>query len=146
MSKRRIPTKVLEMSGALKKNPQRAAERANEPQPTEPIGDPPADFLREHSLEASRHLAAWKDIVAQVPDGVLTSADRAHVEMTARVMARTRIPGAKSSDFALLDKLLGKLGCNPADRSRVASTKKKPGDADEEWEEFASSRRQAGAR
>jgi hypothetical protein len=142
MSKRRVPTKVLEMSGAIDKNPGRYADRANEPQPTGPLGDPPAEFLGPYSTKL---LAAWNEIIARAPEGVLTSADHAHVEMTARVMVRTRSSYAKSSDFTLLDKLLGKMGCNPADRSKVAVTKPKPEDEESEWAQLAQRSRTARA-
>lgn len=146
MSKRRVPTRVLEMSGAYDKNPSRAKERENEPRPTEPIGSPPSDFLKEHSLEAERLLKAWNDIINMVPEGVLTSADHGHVEMTARVMVRTRLYGAQSSDFALLDKLLGKMGCNPADRSKVAITKKKHEGDQSDWGSIATEARSIRAK
>jgi hypothetical protein len=131
------------MSGATKKNPARARDRENEPRPTDPLGDPPAEFLTPYKTSI---LAAWNDIIAQAPEGVLTSADRAHVEMTSRVMARTRTSSAKASDFALLDKLLGKMGCNPADRSRVAVTKSKPEDEESVWGNLAQQSRTARAR
>jgi hypothetical protein len=142
MSKRRVPTKVLEISGAISKNPGRYAERANEPQPKDPLGDPPQEFLGQYSTKL---LAAWNEIIAQVPEGVLTSADRAHVEMTSRVMVRTRTSFAKAGDFALLDKLLGKMGCNPADRSKVAVTKAKPENEESVWGQLAQHSRSARA-
>ena len=35
------PTAVLELRGAFKNHPKQARERAGEPRPTEPLGDPP---------------------------------------------------------------------------------------------------------
>jgi hypothetical protein len=41
MSRPRTPTAVLELRGAFKEHPERARERAGEPRPTEPLGEPP---------------------------------------------------------------------------------------------------------
>jgi hypothetical protein len=41
-------TAVLELRGAFKAHPERARERAGEPRPTEPLGDPPARLKPSH--------------------------------------------------------------------------------------------------
>lgn len=111
----RKPSNVLEMSGAFRKNPQRRAERANEPQPTAPIGDPPPHL----TANAAR---AWQDIVRLAPGGVLGDTDRLYVEIAAELLAMKRELGVLAMEPAKLNRLetmLGKLGMNPADRSKV---------------------------
>jgi hypothetical protein len=69
--------------------------------------------------EAARLRAIWFELAEQVPAGMLTVSDRMHVELTCRLMDRVRTCSAKSGDYSRLDILLGKMGMNPADRSRV---------------------------
>jgi hypothetical protein len=60
--------------------------------------------------------------VSEAPAGVLTNADRKHVELACRLLYRIRKEQAKSGDYSRLDVLLGKMGMNPADRSKVNVT------------------------
>jgi hypothetical protein len=129
MPAQRVPTAVLEARGSFGKNPQRLKEREDEPRPKSPLGEPPEEFLNPNSPTAKDHLRAWDDIVRMVPDGVLTSADWAMVELTARTLVLSRRPGSKTSDRNLLKELLGKLGCNPADRTKVRVEREKAVDA-----------------
>lgn len=69
--------------------------------------------------EAARLRSIWFELVEQVPAGMLTVSDRMHVELTCRLMDRVRTCSAKSGDYSRLDILLGKMGMNPADRSKV---------------------------
>lgn len=130
------------MKGALRKNPDRARARENEPQPEGNIGPPPADFLKP-GMDGPLHLAIWNELIAQTPVGVLTSADRFHVESTVRLFARDRRGVAKTAEKALLNKMLGQMGLNPADRSRVAASKRKPGSDKDDWEDIRDSGRKA---
>lgn len=75
MGRPRKPTAVLEMSGALAKNPARHADRAAEVETSGPIGEPPEDFLRPHG-DGPKLLALWSELIAQAPIGVLTFSDR----------------------------------------------------------------------
>jgi hypothetical protein len=70
-------------------------------------------------VEAARLRAIWFELVEQVPPGMLMVSDRMHVELACRLMDRVRTCVAKSGDFSRLDILLGKMGMNPADRSKV---------------------------
>lgn len=72
--------------------------------------------------EAARLRSIWFELVEQVPPGMLTVSDRMHVELTCRLMDRVRACAAKSGDYSRLDILLGKMGMNPADRSKVNVT------------------------
>lgn len=127
MSRPRTDTNVLKMRGSFKKNPQRLKERENEPKPVGGLGDPPEEFNEVHN---KRLLQAWHEVVAMVPPGVLTCADRIIVEMTARLIARMRynFNSMKSSDRAQLTKNLGLMGLTPADRSKVQVVPEKPAD------------------
>jgi hypothetical protein len=121
MGRNRKPKAVHELNGTFEKHPERAAAYANEPKPEGPLGPPPASF-DPASFTGSRLLAIWEELVAQAPPGVLTSADRLHVELACRLMFRIRQGGAKSGDYSRLESLLGKMGMNPADRSKVNIT------------------------
>ena len=110
MSRPRKPTKVLELNGAFERNPQRRKAREHEPQPTGPLGDPPA-----HLDEAQQ--ARWGEIAGWAP--WLTETDRPLVESTCRLWMRIRSADAKSMEYAMFTANLSKLGMTPVDRSKV---------------------------
>lgn len=109
----RVPTKLLELRGAYKHQAGRREDRANEPVVTAPVGDPPEDFT-------GAVLQAWNDINNWAPAGVLTIADRAAVESAARLLAGERDGTNTCPMGCRLDKLLGKFGMTPSDRSKVS--------------------------
>jgi hypothetical protein len=147
MPQPRKPTKVLEASGAFKKNPQR--KRPNEPIVREPLGSPPDTLTAEERK-------AWMEFAEQSPTGVLTQADRQAVESASVLMAKFRasyqavalvetivpdmlddglteetadqliraIKGLKSSftaaDYSQLRQFFAAFGMTPADRSRLS--------------------------
>jgi len=116
MGRPRTPTAVLEVKGAFKKHPERKEARSNEPIAAGALGEPPKRLttkLRE----------LWYELIEQVPAGVLTSADRWLVEMTVRMQHLVIQGEATSVDKTLLSTCLGKMGCNPADRSRLSVPK-----------------------
>ena len=125
MGRSRKTSAAHEMSGSFDKHPERKAERALEPKPKAPLGGPPACFTMAGGASdytGSRLIAIWDEIVAEAPPGVLTNADRKHVELACRLLLRIRKDQAKSGDYSRLDVLLGKMGMNPADRSKVNVT------------------------
>jgi hypothetical protein len=127
MGRPRKSTAELERSGSFEKHPERKAARANEPKPDGPLGAPPTCF-DPASYTGAKLLAIWQELVSQAPPGVLTSADRAHLELACRLYYRIRSnPNAKIGDFNRLSELLGKMGMNPADRSKVNITASIPG-------------------
>jgi hypothetical protein len=112
---RKTPTNVLELRGSFKKHPERRAARANEPEPTGIIGEPP-EHMKPHEQ------AVWREIVGIVVPGVLANSDRLALEIASVLMAEFRILGtAGMTDGRLsrLSALLGQLGMTPADRARV---------------------------
>ncbi len=138
---KRIPTAALQLKGAFDKDPKRGRARAHEPKPDGPLGPPPEEFLR-NTPEMQKHLAAWHKILAIVPEGVLTSMDFFHVKQTAQYIVICDRSSATAAQHALLNKLLGQMGCNPADRSRVAAKKAKAADArtPDDWSTLAAER------
>jgi hypothetical protein len=94
----RKPTKLLDISGAFKKNPQR--RRDAEPTSSGPLGDPP-----ERLPEAA--LPFWHELVAMAPTGVLQQSDRWAVELAARLMCKTASeppPAARSAKRGLSER------------------------------------------
>lgn len=115
MARPRTPTNVLELRGAYKKNPQRADERENEPEPKAGIGEAPEWMCSDEKK-------AWDYIVGIAPIGVLGDSDRAYLEIAAELLALKRRVGVEKVEASKLNRLetmLSKLGLNPADRSRV---------------------------
>ena len=109
MARPRKPTKILELSGAFQKDPQR--KRRNEPIPDTELGCAP-EGLSESEKKA------WAEIVEMCVTGVLTGADRAHVEIASCLLAEYR-DKKEIRTATLLEKYLSKMGLNPSDRSRV---------------------------
>lgn len=107
----RLPTKTLELRGAFARNPKRRAARKAEPTPAGELGPPPRLSKKQR--------AAWDEIVAQAAPGVLTSADRLIVELTARLAARMRDGELNGFLAQQLRSCLASLAMTPADRSRV---------------------------
>ena len=129
MPAQRIPTQVLELSGAFKKNPQR--KRTGEPVPSGPIGPP-------HSSLNADEIAAYNELVSLAPPNVLTNADGWSVELAARIMAAIRKgDNVRASEQATLVTLLGKLGMNPSDRSRLTTPPDESCNTDDPWASFA---------
>ena len=118
MSRPRLPTKVLELRGSFKHDPQRRRAREGEPEPTGVLGAPP-----DHLGESER--ARWNEVRKWCP--WLTVADRYVVERVARLMTLDRANQATSAQAKQLDLLLGRLGMTPSDRSKVKVPGERPG-------------------
>jgi hypothetical protein len=107
--------------------------------PTGKLGDPPPSFGKAESQTGAELRQIWVELADEAKEVLLTSADRTHFEMTVRLKWRCRRPGAKTGDFAQLNKYLGQLGLNPVDRSKVISLHGKSADEEEEeWDELES--------
>lgn len=121
MGRSRTPTNLLEMRASFKAHPERKAQRAAEPTPQGDIGDPPASLKRK----ALRNI--WYELIEITPKGVLTNADRIHLEIVCHLLYQFRsdpvdFPAMKHSR---LEAMLGKIGLNPSDRSKVSIVKEK---------------------
>ena len=111
MSRPRTPSNVLELKGAFDKNPQR---RREDPKVEPGLGDPPGYFDDEER-------AIWSEIAATAPEGVLARSDRLCVEMLIPLIVRLRNrEPMKAAERAFMLSTLTRIGCTPADRSRVA--------------------------
>jgi hypothetical protein len=138
MGAQRKSTAELERKGAFDKNPARGRARAAEPVPLGTLGPPPESFLSKYD-PGPQLLAAWHELVEESKEVLITSADRGHFEMTCRLRVRCRRSGAKTGDFAQLNKYQSQLGLNPASRSLVnAVGVKTSAEEEDEWEEAAS--------
>lgn len=125
MARPHKPTKVLELVGAYKQNPQR--KRKNEPKPTEGIGA---------FVEGSTVLSeVWDEVVRQVVPGVLTISDRLALELVCRLLAEIRLKPDEISvgKVTALANLLGRFGLTPADRAKVTVPEV---EEEDEWSGF----------
>lgn len=112
MSRPRTPSNVLELKGAFDKNPQR---RREEPKVEPGLGDAP-----EYFDDGER--AIWDEIAASAPTDVLSRSDRLCVEMLVPLIVRLRNrEPMKAAERAFMLSTLTRMGCTPADRSRVAA-------------------------
>jgi hypothetical protein len=118
MGRNRKPKAVAERDGSFEAHPERKAAYENEPKPEGPLGAPPKAFT-DGSYTGDRLLVIWNELTSQAPPGVLTSADRMHVEMVCRLIYRVRHGSPKSGDFNSIKEFLGKMAMNPADRTKV---------------------------
>jgi hypothetical protein len=111
MARPRKPTKLLELSGAFDKNPNRA--RPDEPQDGRPLGDPPSRLPADV-------VPYWRELEQMVVGGVLTFRDRWAVELAARLMFKAVSGEIGSAELSMLRSLLGSIGMTPADRSKLS--------------------------
>ena len=121
MGRPRKSVKELEASGTLKTNPNR--KRDPEPVPTGPIGEPPELMPKEQHY-------VWRELIEEVPPGVLTNADRHHFRLTCGLCWMYDTMGVvemSSSKIKDMERALGKYGLTPVDRNRIniAPEKKK---------------------
>lgn len=123
----RVPTKVLELRGAFKKNPQRTRK---EIPGLQELGNPP-----DHLDDASR--AVWIELVESSPAGVLTASDRQALEICSVLLAQFRADpaGFIPARLAQLGRALSVLGRTPVDRSRISLSESKK--QDDPWAALA---------
>lgn len=133
MARPRKPTAVLELTGAFQHNPDRGRDRANEPQPTGSLGEPPARWYGE-KFDLEREV--WRDLEAEVPPNVLTNSDRQAVEVYCRHMAKFRRgDDLKGHELKAILYLQGRFGMTPSDRSKISVPK--PNESANAFAEFA---------
>lgn len=123
MPRPRKPTALALIDGSAKHDPQRFRDRMNAPDPAPGLGRPPTHLSKEEKK-------AWKEIEKQAAPGVLTISDRLHVEQLCRLIARSRAPSVEVEGvpvphpvalYKAIESMLGKLGFNPSDRSRIST-------------------------
>jgi len=114
----RVPTNLLRLRGAAKKNPARMKLRENEAIPKAALGNPPKHLSKDERK-------CWRELTGMAPYGVVSDCDAWEVEIASCLMAEYRrsrldIPAARLN---LLHSILGRFGFTPADRSRVSVPK-----------------------
>jgi len=105
---------TLQLLGSTKAHPGRYAGRTDAVACPEGIGDPPS-----HISVARKNI--WAELIAQLPEGRLQSADRFLLKVVTGLMAkqRNRRTLITKGELSLLINALSKLGLTPVDRSRV---------------------------
>lgn len=115
--------------GAIKKNP----KRYNKQTPKNPneLGEPP-----ERLSYSAKEI--WYEIVENSLPGVLTAAERVHLELLCVLMLefRTSADTINTTKITQIVTLLGKLGMNPIDRQKLGVEKPKKDDADDPFKGF----------
>ena len=114
MPARKKSLTLLKLSGGLKNHPGRYADRTDLASCPDGIGDPPS-----HISIARKNI--WAELIAQLPEGHLQSADRFLLEVLTGLMSRQRNRRSliTKGEVSLLINALSKLGLTPVDRSRV---------------------------
>ena len=80
-------------------------------------------------------MAAWHELVAMAPPGVLTNADRWAVEIAAGLMAEYRKGEMLPAGVGHLRSILGRMGLTPADRAALSIPQ--PEKTENKWAKFA---------
>ena len=110
MGRPKTASNILDARGAFKKNPDRA--RPNEPKPKPKFRKTPPKHLTD------LRKVCWKEIVKQVPAGVLTNADETTMAIISVLFAEFRTKGANMSAAHLtrMQAIMGRIGLDPAGR------------------------------
>ena len=148
--------KLLEMSGAFKKNPKRARERVARAHAVKealpPIGPPPQDWLDRapNHLRFQRLVHYWESFVKQDEVlNVLNSSHRVLMEIACLLRyqideAITRKGRAPSGDYAQLKSTLSAMKMTPADGTAAEvlppSLGRSAGMDGPDWGQYGSSR------
>ena len=113
MARPKTATKLHIMRGSFKNHPER--KPANEP---EGVGAFPK---RPPSRLSAAERSAWRAIVKQVPQGVLTGSDQIAVEIAACLLAEYREDprGMATARIGRLVTELNRLGCTPSGRASL---------------------------
>src|SRR5665213_2919245 len=114
MPARKKSLTLLKLSGGLKAHPGRYEGRTDLASCPDGIGDAPA-----HISIARKNI--WQELIAQLPEGHLQSADRFLLEVVTFLMSRmrNRRVSVTKGEITLLINALSKLGLTPTDRNKV---------------------------
>lgn len=124
MSRPSLPKSHHFLVGTDKKNPARMKARENEPENTNPLGNPPTALSKEEKKY-------WLTIKNESIEGVLGEADRVAVSLASKLMVKVySTEGATASEMGLLIKLLSQFGMTPADRAKLNIPKPKSTEPD----------------
>ena len=124
MGRHKLPSNVKKLKNTYREY----RENQEEPIPESLIGDAP-DCL---NIEQKK---AWVELLENVPDGVLTGADRIIVEIASRLLSELRIKDRLSvGKMSHLISCLARMGLTPSDRSKISINK--PKRKRDPWEKF----------
>lgn len=113
MPRRRLTYDQAQQNGSLAANKGRFEDRKTAPPTIGKVGGPPKYFNKDQAK-------VWKELVKMIPSGVAGAADRATVEMAARLLYQFRTdPGMSSMKMALLSQVQSKLGLDPQARLKL---------------------------
>jgi phage terminase small subunit len=114
MPKQRKALQQLAESGTLHKNPGRYVGRwVAQSAPFRPIGKAPAHLPAVEQ-------AIWAELTKAAQPRLLQRSDRLFLEVCCKLVARMRTAeNPKSSEINSLTNILGKLGLNPTDRTKL---------------------------
>jgi hypothetical protein len=113
MGRHRQPREIAALKGALRVHPERY--RNVPPKAALGLGDAPEGMCNDAK-------AVWRELAMHAAAGVLTSADRMLMELTANLIAQFRA-GPHAFQSARLGHLIGclaRLGMTPVDRQRLS--------------------------
>jgi hypothetical protein len=134
------PLALLQLSGAVKKNPQRYRERAAEAADTRGVGDPPEEFLHAHSPSAVAHLAIWHRLLEDAPPGCIMRRHRTALMNACKLQAQID-RGGKVSPAMHAQMYRYLTGFGMTGESRLPEGRKDvppPGESEESgWQAFA---------
>lgn len=119
----RMPTSMLALTGTLAHNKGRYANRADEPDGSQPFPTDPPDHLTDHQKQC------WRELVDLAHPGTLCRSDAILMEHGAMILAELRARRWVVGPQLLLrlEVFLSKMGMTPADRSRIRAPKRKNG-------------------
>lgn len=131
MPQPRVPTATQEARGSYIRHPERKRERALEPQPKAPLGEPPKDFDKDQKK-------VWLELSAKMPDGVASDWDESAFEVLVCLIVnfrQRRRNGMQQvvGEIAQMNKLFTQFGMTPADRSRVHAKPEKVDKPEDPW-------------
>ena len=120
----RQPREVAELTGAVKKNPQRYLKEISKNE--SPLGPPPSHLTNDAKT-------LWFEIQTYALPGVLTASEYYTVELLANLMAEYRGDPRKCSASKInqIISLLARLGMTPADRQKIPAGKKEDDEFDD---------------
>jgi len=119
MAAPRKSSKVLELTGAYAKNPQRRNDAEPEGNGSFPKDAP--ELLNDIEKQY------WHELVAMVPAGVLTGSDVLAIELLTKLVFefRTSYTEMPSARLSRMSAEMGRLGLTPADRTKLSIEKPK---------------------
>jgi hypothetical protein len=116
------PTRLLELTGSVRKNPGRYKARSAEPQPPQiPVGGPPDKFMIFHPdfgyQDAERLRAIWDNCLKMWP--WITFSDRDALEHYCQLKLKQDKGTLKNAELAALIKIRSELGGTGTGRVRL---------------------------